>query len=297
MKMERTWSLFAPLAGCALLAGWIALSTAGIQAATFSLVLFALANLIAYTDALDLLLRLYVRRRNTATSGATTESHHLSIDLVAALPVSATPIVPIQPYAIIASVYNLENQLDEFTEAFEPYRDRVWLISDGSTDNTLLRLRHAGWRCLDGKVNRRKPGALRYLLERLPAQFETVMVVDPDIRIRAPGDGSVVDLERVIRDFQQSGAAAVCPRVMCNTSATRGFACRWSCCRTRRRSTARKRRSMPPTTPHWWLIRAAGSLPSINERARSSPGRNSAPRYGCCHTRIPPLPRPGGSRD
>jgi cellulose synthase/poly-beta-1,6-N-acetylglucosamine synthase-like glycosyltransferase len=214
MKMERTWSLFAPLAGCALLAGWIALSTAGIQAATFSLVLFALANLIAYTDALDLLLRLYVRRRNTATSGATTESHHLSIDLVAALPVSATPIVPIQPYAIIASVYNLENQLDEFTEAFEPYRDRVWLISDGSTDNTLLRLRHAGWRCLDGKVNRRKPGALRYLLERLPAQFETVMVVDPDIRIRAPGDGSVVDLERVIRDFQQSGAAAVCPRVM-----------------------------------------------------------------------------------
>jgi cellulose synthase/poly-beta-1,6-N-acetylglucosamine synthase-like glycosyltransferase len=214
MRMERTWSLFAPLAGCALLAGWIVLSAAGIQAATFSLLLYGLANLIVYTDALDLLLRLYVRRRNTATSGAATESRHLSIDLVAALPVSARPIVPIQPYAIIASVYNLEDQLEEFIEAFAPYRDRVWLISDASTDNTLVRLRHAGWRCLDGKINRRKPGALRYLLERLPAHIETVMVVDPDIRIRATDEGSVADLEHVIGDFQQSGAAAVCPRVM-----------------------------------------------------------------------------------
>ena len=45
-------------------------------------------------------------------------------------------------------------------DAFAAYRDRVWLISDGSTDNTVLRLRQAGWRCFDDGVNRRKPGAI-----------------------------------------------------------------------------------------------------------------------------------------
>jgi cellulose synthase/poly-beta-1,6-N-acetylglucosamine synthase-like glycosyltransferase len=40
------------------------------------------------------------------------------------------------------------------------------------------------------------------------------MVIDPDIRIRGLGDGSDADLERVISDFQASGAAAVCPRIV-----------------------------------------------------------------------------------
>jgi len=71
-----------------------------------------------------------------------------------------------------------------------------------------------GWRCFDDGVNRRKPAALRVLLERLPPHIETVMVIDPDIRIRGLSGGSSADLERVIGDFQQSGAAAVCPRVM-----------------------------------------------------------------------------------
>ena len=91
------------------------------------------------------------------------------------------------PFAIIASVFNLEDHLEEFMEAFGPYRDRVWLISDGSTDNTVLRLRQAGWRCFDDGVNRRKPRRLRRLLERLPAHIETVMVIDPDIRITGAG--------------------------------------------------------------------------------------------------------------
>jgi len=122
--------------------------------------------------------------------------------------------VPASPFAIIASVYNLEEQLEEFLSAFAPYRERVWLISDGSTDNTLLRLRQAGWRCFDDGINRRKPAALRRLLERLPAHIETVMVIDPDIRIRGVNEGSSIDLEQFVSDFQQSGAAAACPRVM-----------------------------------------------------------------------------------
>ncbi len=213
MKPNTPWSLLAPLGVCLLLTGWIALSAANIRAASFSLLIYGLANLIVYTDALDFILRLHVRRRHIATA-PTEENRHLSIDLAAALPASARQVVPVRPYAIIASIFNLEPLLDEFMDAFAPYRDRVWLISDGSTDSTVLRLRQAGWRCFDDGVNRRKPAAVRRLLERLPAHIETVMVVDPDIRIRGRDGGSRIDLERFIRDFQQSGAAAVCPRVM-----------------------------------------------------------------------------------
>lgn len=213
MKGNTPWSLIAPLGVCALLTGWIALAAANLHTASFSLLIYGLANLIVYTDALDFLLRLHVRRRHIAAA-PTEENRHLSIDLSAALPEGARQIVPTRPYAIIASIYNLEPLLDEFMDAFAAYRDRVWLISDGSTDATVLRLRHAGWRCFDDGVNRRKPGAIKRLLERLPAHIETVMVVDPDIRIRGRDGGSRIDFERFVRDFQQSGAAAVCPRVM-----------------------------------------------------------------------------------
>lgn len=213
MKIKTPWSLIAPLGVCLLLTGWIALSAANLQTASFSLLIYGLANLIVYTDALDFILRLHVRRRHIATA-PTEENRHLSIDITAALSPGTRHVVPVRPYAIIASIFNLEPLLDEFMEAFAPYRDRVWLISDGSTDNTVRRLRQAGWRCMDDGVNRRKPAALRTLLERLPGHIETVLVVDPDIRIRGRDAGSRIEFERFVRDFQQSGAAAVCPRVM-----------------------------------------------------------------------------------
>jgi hypothetical protein len=163
-----SWRWAAPLGVCALLTVWVALSAANIQAATFSLLIYGLANLIVYTDAIDFTLRLYVRRRNTATAASGEDNRELSIDLTAALPPDTWRIQPVRPYAIVASIYNLEDGLDEFTEAFEKYRDKVWLISDGSTDSTVKRLRQRGWRCIDESVNRRKPAALRRLLERLP---------------------------------------------------------------------------------------------------------------------------------
>ena len=214
MSGMRPWTLMAPAAVCALLTLWIVLAAANVQAASVSLLIYGLANLIVYTDALDLLLRLHVRRRHTATASAPADNRNVSIDLVGSLPGGIRRMVPLRPYAIVASVFNLGDRLDEFTEAFAPYRDRVWLISDGSTDSTVTRLVQDGWRCFDDGVNRRKPAALRVLLERLPAHIETVMVIDPDIRIRGLSGGSSADLERVIGDFQQSGAAAVCPRVM-----------------------------------------------------------------------------------
>jgi cellulose synthase/poly-beta-1,6-N-acetylglucosamine synthase-like glycosyltransferase len=214
MKLQHSWTLLAPAAVCALLTVWIVLSAANVQAASVSLLIYGLANLIVYTDALDFLLRLHVRRRHTATASPTEDNRNVSIDLVGSLPEGIRRIVPIRPYAIIASVFNLGDELDTFVEAFAPYRERVWLISDGSTDDTVARLLQGGWRCFDDGVNRRKPAALKVLLERLPAHIETVVVVDPDIRIRGRGAGSSAELERVIGDFQQSGAAAVCPRVM-----------------------------------------------------------------------------------
>ncbi len=213
MNSRTPWSLLAPLGVCALLTGWIALSAANLQTASFSLLIYGLANLIVYTDALDFILRLHMRRRHVAAA-PTEENRYLSIDLTATLPTRARQVVPIRPYAIVASIFNLEPLLDEFMEAFADYRERVWLISDGSTDNTVKRLRQSGWRCIDDGVNRRKPGAVRRLMERLPANIETVLVVDPDIRIRGRDAGSRIDFDRFVRDFQQSGAAAVCPRVM-----------------------------------------------------------------------------------
>ncbi|MDB6044644.1 MAG: hypothetical protein JWM63_3195 [Gammaproteobacteria bacterium] len=217
MSTRRPGSILPPLAVCGLLAGWLALSVANAQAVGFSIFVFAVANLIVYTDALDFALRLYMRRRHTAAAGdisAGSQNGNLSINLNAILPPDARRVVPAAPFAIVASIFNLEDHLEEFMEAFGSYRDRVWLISDGSTDNTVLRLRQAGWRCFDDDVNRRKPAALRRLLERVPAHIDTVMVIDPDIRIRGLNEGSTIDLDQFVSDFQQSGAAAACPRIM-----------------------------------------------------------------------------------
>lgn len=212
--LASSWQWLAPLAVCALLTVWAGLSAASVQAASFSLLIYGLANLVAYVDTIDFVVRLYIRRRNTATAAGTDDNRTLSIDLTATLPVETWRVVPLRPYAIVASVFNLDDGLDEFMEAFEPYRDKVWLISDGSTDQTVLRLRQAGWRCVEETTNRRKPAALRRLLQRLPGHIETIMVIDPDIRIRGLGEGSTVELEQAIGDFQRSGAAAMCPRIM-----------------------------------------------------------------------------------
>ncbi|HEY4212438.1 MAG TPA: glycosyltransferase family 2 protein [Steroidobacteraceae bacterium] len=216
VNWRSAWSVLPPLAVCALLAGWIALSVANARAVSFSIFVFAIANLIVYTDAVDLALRLYMRRRHTAAASGVVERSQMSnvsINLAAFLPMRSR-LVPTAPFAIIASVYNLEDQLEEFTSAFTLYRDRMWLISDGSTDNTVMRLRAAGWRCFDDGVNRKKPGAIKRLLQRLPPHIETVLVIDPDIRIRGVNAGSDIDLEQFVSDFQQSRAAAACPRIV-----------------------------------------------------------------------------------
>jgi len=157
-------------------------SAARLQSANFSVLVYALSNLIVFTDLLDFALRLYVCRRRPGNAARAklpdrlgTGAGQLSIDLAATTPPAAAyPRTSVRPFAIVASVFNLEDQLEAFMEAFLPYRDRMWLISDGSTDHTVERLRQAG----------------------------------------STQEGSTLEFERVVAEFQQSGAAAACPRVM-----------------------------------------------------------------------------------
>src|ERR1700730_19415617 len=102
MKHLRSWSVLAPLAVCALLAGWIVLSVLNARAVGFSIFVLAVANLIVYTDALDFALRLYMRRRHTVAAGGISEGNRngsLSINLAAVLPPDARSPLPAPPYA------------------------------------------------------------------------------------------------------------------------------------------------------------------------------------------------------
>jgi cellulose synthase/poly-beta-1,6-N-acetylglucosamine synthase-like glycosyltransferase len=205
----------APLAAVFLLLAWVLLMAAQAQTLTFSSLLYVVANFIVFTDALDFFIRLFMHHHQAviaADPAVAPLQRRMSIDITLTLPPTGSAL-PLRPFAIIASVFNLEPELEQFMEALQPYRERVWLISDGSSDRTVLRLRQAGWRCFDDGINRQKPGAVRRLLTTLPPEIDTVMVIDPDIRIRSLADGSDADLERVVADFQASGAAAACPRI------------------------------------------------------------------------------------
>jgi hypothetical protein len=108
--------VLAPLGVCALLVGWIGMSVANFEVASFSILIFGLANLIVYTDALDFALRLYMHRRHTATAREGDDTRDLSINIAAAFPQGARRVVPASPYAIIASVFNLEDDVEAFIE-------------------------------------------------------------------------------------------------------------------------------------------------------------------------------------
>ena len=117
------------------------------------------------------------------------------------------PIV--RPYALVVSVFQAADDLDDFVDAMEPLRERLWMIDDGSGDDTRLRLVQAGFRCLDGGRNRKKPGALRELLRTLPTDVESVLVLDPDTVPRVEDPAAM--LESVLVDFQRSGMASLTP--------------------------------------------------------------------------------------
>lgn len=210
-KQLRSWSVPAAVAAAGLLTGWVILASVA-AGHPFSLALYLLANVVLFTDFFDFVLRLYLRRANgvvEASSGrlATSIALELGDDRDGQIGEQ------LRPFAIVVSVHNAENSIEGFLESMHAYRERCWIIDDASTDDTVQRIRHAGWRCLEGVQNRKKPGAIRRLVRALPPEIETVIVVDPDISLDdAPRAGSLT-LEAVILEFQRSGMAAVSPRL------------------------------------------------------------------------------------
>src|SRR5213082_193629 len=85
-KSRRPWPLLVPLGVYALLLAWIGFSAASVEGYDFSYLLYALTNLIVFTDAIDFGLRLYVHRRHTAIAAdpGRGDVPLLSIDLAAA---------------------------------------------------------------------------------------------------------------------------------------------------------------------------------------------------------------------
>lgn len=174
--------------------------------------LYVLASLVGMIDLADIVARVLVRRRHTKLPW-------MDHAAPTSIPLEIGEFTPrqmrlhVRPYAIVASVHNAEEELDDFLEAIRPYRDHLWVIDDASSDETFRLLQHAGVNCRRTAVNRKKPGALRELIASLPPDIATVVVLDPDSRIRDTGSSSISDLERVIFQFQRSRMAAVCPRI------------------------------------------------------------------------------------
>lgn len=178
----------------------------------FSVALYLLANLVVFLDLIDLLLRVYLRHVQTLPSeDGRVAPTSVPLDIGEFTPYQMQ--LHLRPYAILVSVYNAGAHLDSFLEAMQPYRNRLWVIDDASTDDTWERLQRSGVKCVRGEINRRKPGAIRRLLLELPSEIATVMVLDPDVRVLDRSEpGEVSDIERVIFEFQRSGMSAVCPR-------------------------------------------------------------------------------------
>ena len=170
--------------------------------------IYALASTLALTDTLDLLVRLFFRR--VQSRGDDTS---IPIDVGRFTPYQMK--LHLRPFAIVASVHNLSLGARDFVARLGRFRDRLWVIDDASTDDTVEQLERLGVRCIHGSPNRKKPGAIRQLLAVLPPEVATIVVVDPDVEMDGEtSDVELTNLERVLFEFQRSGMAAACPRIV-----------------------------------------------------------------------------------
>jgi hypothetical protein len=191
---DRRFRIMAAVVAVAIGIAWLKVVHDVLQ---LDLLLYSIASFLFCIDLVDAIVRWRCVRSlaRTAHEAEVLDSDHA---------------LPLRPYALVFSVRNLTDSIDEFMEATAPYQDRTWIIDDSSVDGTGVRLRAAGWRCIDSPVNVRKPAALKALLRRLPTDIHTVIVMDPDTHIR----NRRAELESVIREFQSGGAAALCPRIV-----------------------------------------------------------------------------------
>ena len=204
---ERATAVQILAVGSICIAGVFAASASGLLASGSRILIYVFANLILAFDVVDLAARLWLKRLHGAAARGP------SVDLGLREISNVERALALRPYAIVASVHNEAAELDRFLATLQPFKDVTWLIDDASEDDTLIRLRRAGWKCLAGGVNRNKPGALLQLLQTLPAEIDTVLIMDPDVRWCAAPGLERATLETVISDLQRSGAAALTPRI------------------------------------------------------------------------------------
>ena len=190
-----------------IVAGVLAAEAGGLLSSSLRIAVYVLANLILVFDVIDLAIRLWLMRLHGAAACGP------SVDLGLPQISNVERALGLRPYALIAAVHNEADDLDRFLHTLAPFKDVAWLIDDASDDDTLVRLRREGWQCVAGNINRNKPGALYHLLQLLPAEIDTVVVMDPDVRWITPAQLERSTLEAVISDLQRSGAAALTPRI------------------------------------------------------------------------------------
>lgn len=180
----------------------------------FSLTLYLVASVVVFLDLIDFLARMYWRRTQSRLA------HRRAPALPTSIPLNVGRFNPyqrklhLQPYALAISVYNLGDGVGAFVEAMAPHRARLYVIDDASTDNTAYHLENAGLQVIRGGANRHKPGAIRELLRHLPRNVATILIMDPDCRVLELVKSDISTLESVIFDFQRTGHAALCPRIL-----------------------------------------------------------------------------------
>ncbi len=180
--------------------------------ANLSLASYLIANSIFFGDLIDLVCRVYLRRVPTSMGRRRSRTTSVALDIGEFTPYQMR--LHLRPFAMLVSVHNAAAELDRFLEVMRPYHHQLWMVDDCSTDDTWERLRRSGVRSVRSHFNRKKPGAIKHLLEFLPAEITTVMVLDPDVRILNHNHEGISDLERVLFEFQRSGMAALCPRIV-----------------------------------------------------------------------------------
>lgn len=183
----------------------------------FSVGLYILGSLTFFLDLIDFLVRLYLRR-----------GHTLPLTKIQ-VPATSVPLdigtftryearLHLRPFAILVSVHNIADELDGFLDRMGPFRKRLHVIDDASTDDTWPRLQVAGVPCVRNEHNTKKPSALKALLKTLPPDIQTIMILDPDSRILT----NVHEFERTLFEFQRSRMAALCPRILVRTGGVLG---------------------------------------------------------------------------
>jgi len=168
---------------------------------------YLLASCVFLVDLVDLVVRLYLRRQHTLQLAAQVPATSVVISVGTFTPYEIER--HLRPFALIASIHNATGELERFVRSIEPFRDRVWVIDDGSSDDSAASLAALGIRCVRSPDNRRKPGALKVLMAELPPTIETVIVLDPDARILTDRN----EFGRILFEFQRTGMAAMCPRI------------------------------------------------------------------------------------